>query len=89
MKGSEGLKGDLLDLKVEELLASWPTAAQVFVAYRMACLGCAFAHFHTTREALRVYRLETKPFLHDLLAAIEQGAGRPYPMNEKETSENA
>lgn len=80
---------DLLDLRVETLLARWPTAAQVFIAYRMACLGCAFSSFHTTRQALEIYDLEVKPFLLDLEAAIEGGGQRRSSIRGEERTRNA
>jgi hypothetical protein len=46
---------DLLRFTVAELLERWPTAAQVFIAYRLACIGCDFSAFHTLAEVKQEY----------------------------------
>lgn len=67
---------DLLDMKLDQLLSRWPTAAQVLIAYRMACVGCDFARFHTTRQALDVYNLQASSFMEDLIKVIDRPSER-------------
>lgn len=68
-------------MKVDELLALWPSSATVFIAHRMACIGCLFAAFHTTRQACEVYDLDPNQFTADVIA----GASLTVPpVNESE-----
>lgn len=57
------------DLPVSTALERWPPAAQVFLAHRMACVGCAMARFDTLRDAAATYQLPLEPFLLELTAA--------------------
>jgi len=69
---------DLLDLKLLDLSATWPAAAQAIISYRMACIGCEFSGFHTARQALEVYGLDEGEFLESLVTAL-RSVGRPHP----------
>jgi hybrid cluster-associated redox disulfide protein len=57
------------DLSVATALERWPPAAQVFLAHRMACVGCAMARFDTLRDAAATYQLPLDRFLLELTAA--------------------
>lgn len=63
---------DLLGMKIDDLLARWPTAAQVFIAYRLACIGCEFSGFHTMEQALEIYDLQSSRFVEELRRVIER-----------------
>ncbi|MFP3853339.1 MAG: DUF1858 domain-containing protein [Anaerolineales bacterium] len=67
---------DLLNMKLDQLLSRWPAAAQVLIAYRMACIGCEFAKFHTTQQALEAYNLETSSFVEDLARSLDGSSDR-------------
>ncbi|MGA9531648.1 MAG: hypothetical protein WBR18_02930 [Anaerolineales bacterium] len=62
---------ELLDLKLVDLLAQWPSSAQSLITYRMACVGCDFAGFHTARQAIRVYQLDENSFVRTLQDHLE------------------
>lgn len=60
----------VLDLKLLDLLTQCPSAAQTLIDYRMACVGCDFAGFHSARQAIGAYRLDETSFLRSLQAQI-------------------
>jgi hybrid cluster-associated redox disulfide protein len=61
---------ELLQLPVAGLLTRWPSAAQVFLGFRMACIGCDFSGFDTVVEALEVHGVPAQAFLDHLMAAM-------------------
>ena len=63
---------------VADVLAATPLAARVFIARRMACVGCAFAPFETISEAARAYGIEPGELARSL-------AGDPDPARPRET----
>ncbi len=48
---------------IAEILALRPQAAQIFLRFRMACVGCPMAAFETPGEAARAYGLEPRKVL--------------------------
>ncbi len=62
------------DLVLAELFGAWPAAARVFLAHRMACVGCPIAPFHTVRDACAQYQIDEAAFRAELRAVV---AGRP------------
>ena len=59
----------LLDRLVSDVLTSEPAAPRVFIARRMACLGCPFAPFETISEAARAYGIEPPELAGDIAQA--------------------
>ncbi|MGE5234839.1 MAG: hypothetical protein ACM3O7_00650 [Acidobacteriota bacterium] len=57
------------ELTVDEVLAQSPAAAGVFIAHRMACVGCAMARFDTVGEATAVYGIALGRFVDELRAS--------------------
>jgi hybrid cluster-associated redox disulfide protein len=47
-----------LDTPIEVILGMWPEVSQIFIRNRMGCIGCAFAKFHTLRDAFEIYQLD-------------------------------
>ncbi len=62
------------DLTVAEIMERWPATIAVFLAYRMACVGCFMAPFDTLAEAAGNYRLDVDELLRALQARIEAKA---------------
>jgi hybrid cluster-associated redox disulfide protein len=58
------------DTVVARWLDRHPATARVFLAHRMACVGCSMAGFDTLADAAREYRLP----LADLLAELSRAA---------------
>jgi hybrid cluster-associated redox disulfide protein len=55
-----------LDTPIDEVLASHPQAAEVFVRHRMLCVGCEIGRFHTLRESALFYSLDPVELIEDL-----------------------
>jgi hybrid cluster-associated redox disulfide protein len=68
-----------LEMSVLEMLNRWPATAQVFIRYRMACVGCDFSRFDLVREALQVHGLSFQEFTQALAGVIdpEKNTGQP------------
>ena len=69
------------DTGVAHLLGRHPATAQVFLAHRMACVGCSLAAFETLADAAREYRLP----LADFLAELERAARTPSDLTDRPT----
>jgi hybrid cluster-associated redox disulfide protein len=65
------------DLMLAELFGVWPAAARVFLAHRMACVGCPIAPFHGVRDACAQYGLHEDAFRAELRAAVASQPARP------------
>jgi hypothetical protein len=50
----------------------------------MACLGCDFAKFHTTNQALEVYDIKPEPFLQNLEVSLKGNPSGGSNQMEKE-----
>jgi hybrid cluster-associated redox disulfide protein len=65
---------------VSDYLERCPEGARVFLAHRMACVGCSLAKFDTLADAARSYGLPLEGFLHELaeltVAGSTQGRSR-------------
>ena len=54
------------DRTIEEILATRPMAAYVFLRRKMACVGCSMARFDTLRDAALSYGIPEAELLADL-----------------------
>jgi hybrid cluster-associated redox disulfide protein len=63
----ENLNADWI---VNRVLDRWPATIPIFLAHRMACVGCSMARFNTLRDATRIYNLPVEGFLQELEQAI-------------------
>jgi hybrid cluster-associated redox disulfide protein len=45
---------------------NYPRASRIFIHNRMGCVGCAFARFHTLKDAIEIYQLEEERFLREV-----------------------
>lgn len=61
---------------VDDIMRRWPSTIRVFLKYRMHCVGCPIACFHTVEEACREHGVDTMTVLADLRLA----AARSEPM---------
>ncbi len=67
------VRDEPLSMKVSELIDQEPWTVQLFIARRMACVGCAFSRFMTLERALLTYGLDPQKFV----AEINHGPARP------------
>ena len=65
---------------IKALLSNWPAAVSVFLAYRLACVGCCMAPFCTLDEVIATYHLPRARFLTDLQQ-------RSMPVRERESAD--
>lgn len=58
------------DQQLDAIMRRWLPTIRVFMAARMACVGCPIAPFHTVADAARAYGWTPS----DLLAALTAAA---------------
>ncbi|MBS0248373.1 MAG: DUF1858 domain-containing protein [Proteobacteria bacterium] len=56
---------------VDDVMRAWPATIRVFLDFRMDCVGCPIAPFHTVSEACQAYGIETATLITALLKAQE------------------
>ena len=66
------------EMTVEIVLRDWPATVEVFLARRLACIGCPMARFCTLDDVARAYQLSGEA----LMAALIEGAGDGGPDRE-------
>jgi hybrid cluster-associated redox disulfide protein len=49
----------------------WPATIRVFMDFRLSCVGCPIATFHSVEEASREHKIDGAAFL----AALQAAAG--------------
>jgi hybrid cluster-associated redox disulfide protein len=65
-------KGMLMsDMTVDQVMNRWPASIRVFMDFRMGCVGCPIATFHSVDEASREHEIDGGAFL----AALQAAAG--------------
>lgn len=62
---------DDLKLPLSDLFTFWPQTIQVFIRYRMLCVGCQIARFHTIADACPEYNLDEARFVSELMVAAD------------------
>jgi hybrid cluster-associated redox disulfide protein len=56
---------------VDDVMREWPTTIRVFLNYRLRCVGCPIACFHSVDDACREHGVDRARFLADLNAVVE------------------
>jgi hybrid cluster-associated redox disulfide protein len=59
---------------VDDVMRCCPATIRVFLDYRMRCVGCPIACFHTVADACREHGVDHAGFLSDL-RRVATGAG--------------
>lgn len=54
------------EMSVDALLSAYPRLAEVFIAQRMACVGCTVSGFHTLAQAAAIYGIELAVLMSEL-----------------------
>jgi hybrid cluster-associated redox disulfide protein len=60
------------DMTVDEVMRRWPATIRVFLGFRMHCVGCPIAGFHSIADTCREHRAEPVLFLAALRAAAAE-----------------
>lgn len=58
------------DISVMDIMDIWPETLSVFLQYKMLCIGCSIAPFHTVEEACVEHDLDVAKIRNELDAAI-------------------
>ena len=61
------------DLCVADLMRLWPATINVFLRYRMLCVGCPVSHFHTVADSCLAYDLDIDIFMAAVRDKISAG----------------
>ena len=64
-----------VDLTVDEVMRVWPATIRVFLDFRMGCVGCPIASFHTIADTCGEHRVNRETFL----AALREAAASKNP----------
>ena len=57
------------DMTVDQVMNRWPASIRVFMDFKMGCVGCPIATFHSVEEASREHKVNLAAFLGALQAA--------------------
>jgi hybrid cluster-associated redox disulfide protein len=63
MKKDAALNADLM---VDDVMRRWPSTIRVFLDFRMRCVGCPIATFHSVDEACDEHSVDAAAFLSKL-----------------------
>lgn len=56
---------------VNDVMNNWPATIRVFLDFRMECVGCPIACFHTVADACSEHDVDRDAFLKALIEAVE------------------
>lgn len=57
-------------LVVEDVMRRWPATIRVFLDFKLACVGCPIATFHTIEDSCHEHGIAEAPFLAALREAV-------------------
>lgn len=60
------------DMTFKDVLQMSPEVVQVFMKYKMGCVGCAAAKFESVEQGAKAHGIELDALMRDLNAAIEE-----------------
>ena len=55
---------------VEHVMRRWPATLPVFARHGLACIGCAFAEYHTVGDGAAEHGLAVPALLRDLRESV-------------------
>ena len=55
---------------VDDIMRRWPQTIRVFLDFRMKCVGCPIATFHTIRDSCREHFVDLDEFVEALQSEI-------------------
>lgn len=62
------------DLTVAEIMSKCPATIRLFLEWRLHCIGCPIAPFHTLNDAAREHDVSAE----DLIAAMEAALAEDF-----------
>ena len=57
---------------VDDVMSRWPATIRVFIDFRMSCVGCPIAGFHSVEDSCREHGIDRENFLAALRAVAER-----------------
>ncbi len=57
---------------VDDVMSAAPETIRVFLAFRMGCVGCPIACFHTVDDACREHGVDRHAFLDSLRSVVAE-----------------
>jgi hybrid cluster-associated redox disulfide protein len=67
------------DMHVDDVMQQWPATLRVFLDFRMRCIGCPIARFHTVADAAREHDVDGERLLLALRARTGDGPAPAFP----------
>jgi hybrid cluster-associated redox disulfide protein len=58
------------DMTVDQVMNRWPASIRVFMDFRLNCVGCPIATFHSVDEACREHKVDGGAFLGALQTVV-------------------
>lgn len=59
------------DMMVDQVMNRWPATIRIFLDFKMGCVGCPIAAFHSVDDASREHKVDAAAFLHALRASLK------------------
>ncbi len=59
------------NLRVADIINTWPETIPVFLGHRMICVGCYMSEFDTLADAVNIYGIPIEKILDELNQIIE------------------
>jgi hybrid cluster-associated redox disulfide protein len=59
------------DMTVDQVMNRWPASIRVFMDFKMGCIGCPIASFHSVDEASCEHKIDGDAFLLALRAGVQ------------------
>ena len=60
----------IADMTVDQVMTRWPASIRVFMDFRLGCVGCPIATFHTVEDACREHGIDRDKFLAALCECV-------------------
>jgi len=57
-------------LLVDVVMRRWPTTIRVFLNFKLGCVGCPIASFHSVDDACREHGIDQMSFMAALRGAV-------------------
>ena len=62
-------------LLVGDVMARWPATIRVFLDFKLSCVGCPIASFHSIEDACREHDIDEVSFMAALRGAVDKPEG--------------
>jgi len=68
--GMEALMAIDSYLLVDDVMTRWPATIRVFLDFKLGCVGCPIASFHSVDDACREHGIDQASFMVALRGAV-------------------